>query len=62
MTIVFALRPELCPVTAMHIRVDEKGFTREEPGTANAQVCLDSNVEDFFKFYLKRVAGGEDRK
>jgi hypothetical protein len=23
----------------------------------NAQVCLDSNGEDFFKFYLKRVAG-----
>jgi purine nucleosidase len=57
MTIAFALRRELCPVTAMHIRVDEKGFTREEPGAANAQVCLDSNAEDFFKFYLKRVAG-----
>lgn len=57
MTIVFALQPELCPVTAMHIRVDEKGFTREEPGAVNAQVCLDSNAEDFFKFYLKRVAG-----
>ena len=57
MTIVFALRPELCPVTGMHIRVDEKGFTREEPGTVNAQVCLDSNAEDFFRFYLKRVAG-----
>jgi purine nucleosidase len=56
MTIVFALRPELCPVTAMQLRVDEKGFTREEPGAANAQVCLDSNAEDFFKFYLKRVA------
>jgi purine nucleosidase len=56
MTLVFALRPELCPVTGMHIRVDEKGFTREEPGAANAQVCLDSNAEDFFKFYLKRVA------
>ena len=25
MTLVFVLRPELCPVTAMHIRVDEKG-------------------------------------
>jgi purine nucleosidase len=56
MTLVFALRPELCPVTGMHIRVDEKGFTREEPGAANAQVCLDSNAENFFKFYLKRVA------
>jgi inosine-uridine nucleoside N-ribohydrolase len=56
MTLVFVLRPELCPVTGMHIRVDEKGFTREEPGAVNAQVCLDSNSEDFFRFYLKRVA------
>jgi hypothetical protein len=45
----------LCPVQGIRIRVDEKGFTREEPGTANAQVCLDSSAEDFFKFYLKRV-------
>ena len=56
MTVVFALKPELCPVQGMHIRVDEKGFTREEPGAANAHVCLDSNAEDFFRFYLKRVA------
>jgi len=56
MAVAFALRPELCPVQAMRIRVDENGFTREEPGTPNAQVCLDSNAEDFFKFYLKRVA------
>jgi purine nucleosidase len=56
MTLVFVLRPELCPVTGMHIRVDEKGFTREEPGASNAQVCLESNAEDFFRFYLKRVA------
>ncbi len=55
MAVTFVLRPELCPVTAMHIRVDEKGYTREEPGTANAQVCLNSNPEDFFQFYLKRV-------
>jgi len=57
MTVVFVLRPELCPVRGMRIRVDEKGFTREEPGAANAQVCLDSNSEDFFRFYLRRVAG-----
>lgn len=56
MTIAFALRPNLCPVQPLHIRIDEKGFTREEPGTPNAQVCLDSNSEDFFRFYLKRVA------
>ncbi len=57
MTVVFVLRPDLCPVRGMHIRVDEKGFTREEPGVVNAQVCLDSNAEEFFKFYLRRVAG-----
>jgi inosine-uridine nucleoside N-ribohydrolase len=62
MTIVFVLRPELCPVQGMHIRVDEKAFTREEPGAANAQVCLDSNAEDFFRFYLRGVAGSEAAK
>jgi purine nucleosidase len=55
MTIAFVLKPSLCPVTPLHIRVDDKGSTREEPGPTNAQVCLDSNAEDFFKFYLKRV-------
>ena len=55
MTIAFVLKPELCPVQPLHIRVDEKGFTREEPGAANAQVCLNSNPEDFFQFYLRRV-------
>ena len=56
MAVAFALRPDLCPVQGLHIRVDDKGFTREEPGTPNAQVCLDSNAEAFFKFYLQRVA------
>ena len=56
MTVVFVLRPELCPVQAMRIEVDEKGLTREVAGTPNAQVCLNSNADDFFKFYLKRVA------
>ena len=56
MTLVFALQPALCPVQPMHIRVDDQGYTREEPGTPNAQVCLNSNSEDFFQFYLKRMA------
>lgn len=55
MAVTFVLKPELCPVIPMHIRVDEKGFTREEPGMPNAQVCLNSNPEDFFQFYLRRV-------
>jgi len=55
MAVAFALKPDLCPVTPLHIRVDEKGSTREEAGTPNAQVCLQSNPEDFFQFYLRRV-------
>ena len=57
MTIAYILNPQLCPVKPMHIRVDEKGFTRAEPGVPNAQVCLDSDPEAFFRFYIPRVSG-----
>src|SRR5882762_4933620 len=56
MTITFLVNPNLCPVQPMHIRVDEKGFTRPDAGPANAQVCLDSNPDAFFRFYLSRLA------
>ena len=62
MTIAFLVNPSLCPVQPMHIRVDEKGFTRPDtgppsaPNSPNAQVCLDSNPDAFFRFYLNRVA------
>ena len=62
MTIAFLVNPSLCPVQPMHIRIDERGFTRPEPGppnapiVPNAQVCLDSNPDSFFRFYLNRVA------
>jgi len=55
MAVAYVLDPGLCPVVPLHIRVDEKGFTREEPGTPNADVCLDSDPEKFFRFYLQRV-------
>jgi inosine-uridine nucleoside N-ribohydrolase len=57
MTVAYVLKPELCPVQPMHIRVDEKGFTRAETGAPNAEVCLDSDPEKFFQFYLARVGG-----
>src|SRR5216684_1709758 len=62
MTIAFLVNPTLCPVQPMHIRVDEKGFTRPDPGPPNApnppnaQVCLDSNPDAFFRFLLPRLA------
>jgi purine nucleosidase len=55
MPVAYVLDSSLCPVEPLRIRVDEKGFTREEPGTPNAEVCLDSDPEKFFRFYLARV-------
>jgi purine nucleosidase len=62
MTIAFLVNPALCPVQPMHIRVDDKGFTRPDPGAPsapnppNAQVCLDSSPDAFFRFLLPRLA------
>ena len=57
MTIAFAVKPELCPVTPMHIFVDAKGFTRrDDVPNSNAKVCLDSNPDAFFRFLLPRLA------
>jgi inosine-uridine nucleoside N-ribohydrolase len=51
----YAIQPELCPATAMHIEVDSAGFTREEPGTANVNVCLNSDSDRFFQFLMPRL-------
>lgn len=56
-TIAFILNPKICPVEAMHIRVDEKGFTRKEAGEPNAQVCMKSDEEAFFRLLIGRIAG-----
>jgi inosine-uridine nucleoside N-ribohydrolase len=56
MTVAYILDPKICPSQAMRIRIDDKGFTRAEPGTANAQVCLESDSDAFFRLYMSRVA------
>ena len=67
MTIAYMIKPELCPVEPMTIRVDDKGFTRPVDAeartnfqsvraTPNAQVCLKSNPDDFFHFLMPRLA------
>ena len=59
MTIAFLVNPTLCPVQPMHIRVDDQGFTRPDPSPPNAQVCLDSDPNAFFRFLLPRLADGQ---
>jgi inosine-uridine nucleoside N-ribohydrolase len=56
MTIAFIDNPKLCLVKPLHIDIDDKGFTRVDPGTPNAQVCMDSDPEAFFHFYIPRVS------
>ena len=55
MAVEAAIDPDLCPTQPMHIRVDDKGFTRVEPGAPNAFVCLHSDSDRFFQFLLPRL-------
>lgn len=57
MAAAYALNPGLCPATPLHIDVDDKGFTREGPGAANVNVCLNSDSDQFFQFLMPRLLG-----
>ena len=55
MTLASMLQPSLCPLTPMHLTVDDAGDTKETPGAPNAQVCLHSDADAFLQFYVRRV-------
>ena len=55
MTLAALLEPSLCPLTPMHITVDDMGNTKETPGAPNAQVCLKSDADSFLHFTVKRL-------
>ncbi|GGH11842.1 nucleoside hydrolase [Silvibacterium dinghuense] len=56
MTVTYAVRPDLCPTTPLHLVIDDKGFTRRTAGTPNVGACLKSDPGAFFHFYLSRVS------
>ena len=60
MAAAFTVDPNLCPVIPLHLVVDAQGFTREAPGTPNAQVCLESDSDQFFRFYMPRLLGEQN--
>ena len=60
-TVAYAVRPELCPVTAMRLTVDDQGFTRQEAGAPNAQVCLQSDEKGFVELLMDRIAENTDQ-
>jgi len=53
--VAYAIDPEQCPATPMRLDVDAKGFTREGKGKANTFVCLRSDTDRFFEFYMPRL-------
>jgi purine nucleosidase len=53
--VAYAIDPSTCPVTPLHIEVDDKGFTRPTPGAPNAQACLQPRESAFFKLLLPRL-------
>jgi purine nucleosidase len=55
MAVETAIDGDLCPAQPMHIRVDDQGYTRVEPGAPNAYVCLHSDSDRFFHFLLPRL-------
>ena len=57
MAVSFVTRPDLCPVEPMHLSVDDAGVTRVRPGAPNAQVCMHSDSNTFFNYYLPRLTG-----
>ena len=54
MAVAYVVDPALCPTEPMHVVVDNNGFTRPQPGKPNVQVCLKSDPDKFFAFYLAR--------
>jgi purine nucleosidase len=51
----YAINPQTCPTTPLHIEVDDKGFTRITPGTPNANVCLEPHTDAFFNLLMPRL-------
>jgi purine nucleosidase len=53
--VTYAIRPDLCPATPLHLEVDVNGLTRPTAGAANAEVCLRSDEQGFLNLLLSRI-------
>jgi inosine-uridine nucleoside N-ribohydrolase len=53
--VAFVIAPQICPTTPLRLEIDDKGNTRPMAGAPTAQVCLNSNADEFFRFYLTRI-------
>jgi inosine-uridine nucleoside N-ribohydrolase len=51
----YALDASTCPMTPVHIKVDDKGMTKPTSGAPNAQACLEPHEEAFFNLLMPRL-------
>jgi inosine-uridine nucleoside N-ribohydrolase len=51
----YALDSATCPMTPLHIEVDDKGMTRATDGAPNAQACLTPKEDTFFRMLMPRL-------
>ena len=59
--VTYAIRPDLCPATPLHLEVDAQGFTRPAAGPPNVQVCLRSDEKGFLEFLVDRITAEQVR-
>ena len=55
MAVAATIEPSLCPTRPLRIVVDDKGYTRVTAGAPNVDVCLRSDADRFFHFYIPAV-------
>lgn len=51
----YAIDSTTCPMTPLHLEIDEKGMTRLTPGAPNAQACLKPREDAFFALLMPRL-------
>lgn len=51
----YAIAPETCPMTPLHIEVDDKGMTLPTEGAPNAEACMEPQQEAFFAMLMPRL-------
>jgi inosine-uridine nucleoside N-ribohydrolase len=61
MAVAAAIDSDLCPTRPMHIDIDDKGSTQPGAGNPNADVCLQSDSDQFFHFYIPAILAGPHR-
>lgn len=53
--VTWLIDPASCPVTPLRIVVSDDGYTREQAGKPNAQVCLAADQQRFFTIFMGRL-------